>query len=196
MISAGVSNFDTSSYRDLNSGSSLSQINSLATQDQPGRNSGQGKFGPNSTADSSVINSLTKQPSSLSNAQRLNGDQTLQDQASMKVKMLIGNLRNPQQTSASKPRYLNTIESEGNLPTKFGDKKDACLSQRSIHSLESLQSEGSKAEAELDHANIRVNLEERAANYNDFMHSLIDKVHTSTYNQSQGGPEPRHASLE
>ena len=52
--------------------------------------------------------------------------------------------------------YLNTIESEGNLPTQqFASNKigthgnrDNDLSRHSIHSLESLQSQGSKAEME------------------------------------------------
>ena len=56
------------------------------------------------------------------------------------------------------PGYLNTIESEGNLPTQqfnsnqIGTRgnRDAELSRHSIHSLESLKSEGSKAEHE-DH---------------------------------------------
>jgi len=35
-----------------------------------------------------------------------------------KLKMLIGSLRNHDANNASRgPRYLNTIESEGNLPT-------------------------------------------------------------------------------
>lgn len=54
--------------------------------------------------------------------------------------------------------YLNTIESEGNLPTQqfnsnqIGTRgnRDNDLSRHSIHSLESLKSEGSKAEHE-DH---------------------------------------------
>ena len=52
--------------------------------------------------------------------------------------------------------YLNTIESEGNLPTQqfnsnqIGTRgnRDNDLSRHSIHSLESLKSEGSKAERE------------------------------------------------
>jgi len=55
--------------------------------------------------------------------------------------------------------YLNTIESEGNLPTQQfnsnqigtrGNRDNGDLSRHSIHSLESLKSEGSKAERE-DH---------------------------------------------
>jgi hypothetical protein len=34
-----------------------------------------------------------------------------------KLKMLIGNLRNQDINNSKGPRYLNTIESEGNLPT-------------------------------------------------------------------------------
>ena len=48
-----------------------------------------------------------------------------------------------------RPRYLNTIESEGNLPSQcFNTRQDTLnrikdLSRVSIHSLESLKSEGS-----------------------------------------------------
>ena len=103
------------------------------------------------------------------------------------MKVLIGNLRNPQREKGNvgRPRYLNTIESEGNLPTQFGGKNEYKmskasnnqLSQRSIHSSKSLKSKGSEEDFE-EGSPFEVERvseeEENNALYNNFVHSRIN----------------------
>jgi hypothetical protein len=81
-----------------------------------------------------------------------------------KLKNILENLRNDKPLVAnengllghsknfqSKPRYLNTIESEGNLPSHmFNNRQEQLMSQRSIHSLESLKSEGSQEDKRVE----------------------------------------------
>lgn len=81
--------------------------------------------------------------------------------------------------------YLQTIESEGNLPTYFG-KGDGRpshtkgsnnnLSQRSIHSLESLKSEGSQAERDMEPRPEEDEDDKLSdhSSYNNFIHSRIN----------------------
>ena len=88
-----------------------------------------------------------------------------------KLKLILDNLRNDKPTGSkgqARPRYLNTIESEGNLPaSQFHNRgqnhqsivskaSNNQLSRRSIHSLDSLRSEGSQSQHEQDrHYNLQ-----------------------------------------
>jgi hypothetical protein len=56
--------------------------------------------------------------------------------------MILGNLRND--TNQPRPRYLNTIESEGNLPTQQ-------IGKTSLRSIVSLPSEGSEEQKNSSH---------------------------------------------
>ena len=119
-----------------------------------------------------------------------------------KLKLILDNLRNDKPAGGknqilARPRYLNTIESEGNLPSQqFNNRGEQLqsllskasnnqLSQRSIHSLESLKSEGSqgerdqeydrqgKSEADKD-AEIAPGRRSGHSSYKKYVHARID----------------------
>jgi hypothetical protein len=48
-----------------------------------------------------------------------------------KLKLLIGNLRNPDAKNRG-PRYLNTIESEGNLPTYGANGRSGVINNSNV----------------------------------------------------------------
>lgn len=112
--SFGVSNIDSVSG---GSNSNMHSMSSLMVEAPK----------PNSTADSS----LRINPGSMISKD----SQLLLDKN--KLKLILGNLRND--TNQPRPRYLNTIESEGNLPTQQ-------IGKTSLHSIDSLPSEVSEEE--------------------------------------------------
>ena len=86
--------------------------------------------GKSSTADSSVLkmansNTVDKQGNYLQKANAAKKQPSILDKN--KLKLILGNLRNDnssQNKNMAKPRYLNTIESEGNLQSQHFNKNE------------------------------------------------------------------------
>ena len=99
------------------------------------------------------------------------------------------------QNQNQKGGYLQTIESEGNLPTNYGKGNGrpshtkgsgGNLSQRSIHSLESLKSEGSQAER--DHEpKPEEDEEDKMSGHSSYNHYIHSRINTEMQQKAHSG---------